>query len=659
MKERRQAGFTLVEMLVAVVIFLIIVFPFVTTYVVTGKLNQDALYMKRATDIIKLAGEDIRTWNDDILEVLSDRVDDGKLREWKYQKEWTIKHNVKDKDTGYIQLKEDSTSMYEIFRRALDGEENFKDNDLKITGTDWQKGMDIYFTVEKIQEETTQIGGDTTYQDVNVVNEVSEVDIRKGYDLSIRVEKERENVSDATSPIVDKIKISQNGKGIVKEMDNNGGRGYYLKVTLENGNSKYVLRKIPPEYVPLEKYTPTEKDGQEVRISFGGKDWLRVFEPTPGDVALMYAPKDLFLINKPFDVTGDVRFKRTNGWDNIASYLNDQFYNSLAYSTTDLNYTSRSWMKKHTWQIGPKDQEYNETVSEYVGLLKYSEIERIRPSVSQYLLNSCSGMTYTLTPASSTGMYLMSYDQVTPENVYSIYPMIYLDRDLYINNDGKLYESTDAVLKNGEIVGEGDEDEVTCEGSEVKVMVYFDNGLDEENLEGQYFEKVRLLVDVVDNRTNKTDSGLKIYTANNKKRGNYSWLEVRDVTRVMMEESNANSARFKVIDTLKVEEDANTQSTEWGSSTQNDSVKKAYITKEYQLNVWAEYMATDEHSYVNPNDYPDKSKLPKNKHEKLVLRVTTQKDKATFMYNGVEIDNIADIASIGLLNKMKDYYRVS
>lgn len=648
MRERKSAGFTLVEMLVAVAIFLVIVLPFLTTYIVTGKLNQDSFYMKRATDIIKFAGEDIKTWNDDILEVLSERVDGGKLREWKYQKNWTIEHAL----SGYSK---DKTSMYDIFRKALDGSEDFKDDSVKIEGTNWQKGMDIYFTVEKMQTET-KTGEVTTYADTNVVEEEADIDIRRGYDLTIRVEKEREDVSDSTSPLVDKIKISQKDRDVVTQTSNNGGRGYYLKVTLENNKSKYTLRKIPDEYIPLEKYKGEEK------ISFGGKEWLKVFEPTPGDVALMYAPReDSFMIKKPFDVTKDVRFDRNKGWDNISSYLNRQFYNSLAYSTVDLNYTSRSWIKKHTWQIGEAGQEENEQVSEYVGLLRHSEVGSIRNNVEQYLLDKCSSNTYTLTPASNSAMYLVSNEQVSPESIYNIYPVIYLDRDLYIKNDGGLYESTDAVLKNGEVVKIDGADEVTCGGSDVNVLVYFDNGLDEENLEGEYFEKVRLLVDVVDNRTNKTDDGLKIYTANNKKRNNYSWLEVRNVTRVMMEDSNAKSARFRIIDTIKVDEDANNEDTKWSEATKDASVKKAYITKEYEIRVWAEYMATDEHSYVNPDDYPDKSKLPKKKHEELVLRVINEKDGATFVYGdtGEEVDNIADITKIGLVDKMKDYYRIS
>ena len=142
-------------------------------------------------------------------------------------------------------------------------------------------------------------------------------------------------------------------------------------MTLENGKSKYTLRRIPSEYMPLEKYNPAEKNGEEMRILFGGRKWLRLFEPMPGDVALIYAPSLIFRLQQPFDVTGDVRFRRDNGWDNVSSYLNRQFYNSLAYSTISKDYTNRSWIKKHGWQIGPQNQEGSEKVSEYVGLLRY------------------------------------------------------------------------------------------------------------------------------------------------------------------------------------------------------------------------------------------------------------------------------------------------
>lgn len=645
MKKRSHGGFTLVDVLVAVAMFLVIVLPFLTMYLVTSKLNQDASYIKKATDVLKLAGEDIRTWNSDILEVLSDRVDGGKLREWKYQKDWEITHNVGD--DGHKELRKDKTSLYNIFRNALDGMENWKDEELSINGTEWQKGMDIYFTVEKIQTKTGS-GASATYDDNDIAKEEGDIDLRTGYDLSIRVEKEND---------VPKIKISERGRDVVIDASNNNGSGYYLNVTLENSKSKYTLRRVPNGYTPLEKYVGVNK------ISFGGKKWLKVFEPTPGDVALMYAPEDLFKIEQPFDVTGneEVRFNRDRGWDNIASYLNNQFYNSLAYSTVTRNYTSRSWINKHTWQVGDIGAEESDRVAEYVGLLRYSEIDTIRDNVSEYLLSSCAGRAYTLTPSSTSGVYLVSKDQVSANSICNVYPVIYLDRDLYIKDDNTLatlYESTDACLKNGDLV---DASSITCAGSTMKVLVYFANDLEESNLEGEYFEKVRLLIDVVDNRTNKTDDGLVIYTANNKRRNKYNWLEARNATRAMMESTSAKSARFKIIDTLKVNEDASTDELKWSDDTKDISIKKVYVGKEYEIRVWAEYMATDEHSNVNPDDYPDKRKLPKNKHEELVLRVTTSKDEPTFIRGdtGEEVDNILDIEEIGLVDKMRDYYRVS
>lgn len=657
MKKGNRDGFTLIEMLVTVTIFLVILFPFVTTYVVTGKINQDATYQKKATDVLKFAQEDIRTWDDDILETLSERIDSGvdkgKLRAWKYERDWNYTKVVNgEKETT-------KTSMYQILRDALDG----KNTDMNIEGSGWQKGMDVYFTVEKKQEKSGS-GSNVVYNDINVVNEEGSIDIRSGYDLSIRVVSDEEGTNIEGGKITgDMIKIIQRGKNVVSEQNNNSGSGYYLKVTLANSGAKYQLKKIPVRYIPLEKY-----DGEDT-ILFGGRKWLKVFSPTPGDVALMYAPEaDVFDINMPFDAnysTGEIEYKRTaGGWSNLASYLNGQFYNSLAYSTVDKYYSSRSWIKKHTWQIGGLGAESSKTTTEYIGLLRYNEIGNISSGVRDYLSDSCNDLTYTLTPVNGSAMYLVSGDQENPKVERKIYPVIYLDKELYLDvEDSKLYEQTDEVLKQGGIIkpyGDTGADEIICQGSTMKMLVYFDNDLGEANLEGDYFEKVKLLVDVVDNRSTKTDDGLQIYTVNNKKRNNYDWLEVVDATRTTYGEGSG-LARFKIIDSVKADVDAKTDATKWSDTgdNRNTSIKKVYRTKEYEVRVWAEYMATDEVSRVNPDDYVGKE-LPKNKHESLTLTVTVQKDDATFVYGSgkKEVDNMVDIYTNGFIEKLEKYYKI-
>ncbi|MBP5427640.1 MAG: type II secretion system protein [Clostridiales bacterium] len=618
-RRRTKSGFTLIEVLVAAVIFLLILFPFLSTYVISNKINQNAFYIKKATDVVKNAQDDICTWDEDILDVLSRRTSDDKTREWRYL------------DT------QDNESMYESFRNMLD-----KKEPLSINGKRFGDGMDIYFTVEK--------DGVYNYVESAVLDKEgykvdNTDDIRSGYDLYIRVGKNLDDLD----PYKNIIQIYQNSTnnskdGVVSYSTNNDGRGFYLKVTLNNdGTSNYTLREIPSEYKPLEK---SETDDN---IFFGGKKWLKVFRAMPGDVALMYAPDErVQYIQFPFDVEGKSLYKRedqSKTWGNLASYLNSTFYNSLAYSTTTKYYTSKSWIKKHKWCIGPEENEAGIVTKENVGLLRRSEVERIKSNVKTYLERSCDNETYTLTPTYEDGgsIYTVGGIVMSPKTELNIFPVIYLDKDLYLKDDGRLFDGTREELKNGNIVRPNNGDDSVLCGNNVRVMIYFDKDLEETNLEGKYFEKLRLLVDVVDNRSVTTDDGLIVYTVNNKKRDNYNWLNITDATRVF--DKATNTARFKVLENIDVNYDSNKDTTKDDYSTnwtknKDVVIKKAFKVKGYKINVWAEYMSTDSYRYDNKF---------KDKHEELELYINKEKDNPTFDYSKdsgssfKETDNIIDI----------------
>lgn len=584
MNRKRELGMTLVEVIVAMLIFLIIVFPFLTSYILSDKMNKQSYYMKRAIEVVDMAGNDIATWDYDILETICQKDDDKK--EWKYLNT------------------EGGLSMYQAFRQLLDDDAK---NTVDINGKPWGDNLDVYFKVEKEEEE-------------NVVD--TEVDdLRNGYDLFIRVE--------------DKIKMtykqsSTSGDTTITENTNNNGRGYYIKVTLEN-NGKYSLNvnRIPENYIPLEKVALGEN------ILFGGLEWEKLFSPSSGDVALIYSPKkSVYELELPFDIKeGSPRFKRgnqDNTWGNIASYLNNEFYNSFAYNTYDgENYkTDKNWIKKHVWNIGEKENDMSETTIENVGLLSYNELDMIENQ-----LKSSLGNSYTLTPV---GNYVrtVSGNQVLPTTYLKVYPVIYLDKNLYCYKDGsdcKLYDSTNSKLKNGSNILQ-----LNGNGEMAKIMIYFDKSLKETNLEGKYFEKLRLLVEVEDKRSSQSNDGLMIYTINNKNVGNYSWLNINDATRRIGESTNFHG--FKLVDSIYLDKDSKKVN---GS---DNNLKKVFKVSGYKVTVWAEYLAPDEYRGIG-NEYM-------KKHEKLEIHINKEKDRPTFMYklltdsNYKETDNIRDVDNI-------------
>ena len=76
MNRKNEAGFTIVEVILAMVIALVIVFPFMTSYILSTKINTNADFMKRATDAVEIAQKDISTWDDDVLESISSTYDE-------------------------------------------------------------------------------------------------------------------------------------------------------------------------------------------------------------------------------------------------------------------------------------------------------------------------------------------------------------------------------------------------------------------------------------------------------------------------------------------------------------------------------------------------------------------------------------------------------
>ena len=196
MNKKSEAGFSLIEVIVALVILMVIVFPFMTSYTVSTKLNAQSDLMKRATDAVELAQKDIRTWDEDVLEALA-----NSNKEWAYL-------NTKNNDT-----------LYSAFRRLLDDNTIIS---LDNPGEPWGEGLDVKFKVEK-DLDYEDVTNQTAITDLASLKNVENDDFRKGYNLYIRVAK-------------DGIKF-YNDSTIVTNTNNNDGRGYYMDITLGNASS--------------------------------------------------------------------------------------------------------------------------------------------------------------------------------------------------------------------------------------------------------------------------------------------------------------------------------------------------------------------------------------------------------------------------------------
>ena len=588
MNRKRELGFTLVEVLIAMVIFLIIVFPFLSSYIVSERMNRQSFYMKRAIEAVDMAGNDISTWDQDILETICQKDDDKK--EWKYLNT------------------EGGLSMYQAFRKLLDDDTV---DTLDINGKQWGDNLDVYFKVEEDNGEN--------------ISEDESDELRSDYDLRIRVEDKIRMIYKASA--------SSNDTTVTENTDNNGS-GYYLKVTLDNnGKYSFVVRRIPDDYKPLEKIDLGNK------ILFGGRRWEKLFKASAGDVALIYAPEnESYELQLPFDISDSTpRFKRGNQdstWGNIASYLNNEFYNSLVYSTYEgENYnTNRNWIKKHTWNIGERDNDTLETTVENVGLLSYNELSFVENQIESRLGNS-----YTLTPQGNL-VRTVSGNTVLPTTYLNVYPVIYLDKDLYCDTSDleyKLYDGTSDKLKSGTKIVE-----FTVSGDTPKALIYFDKNLKATNLEGEYFEKLRLLVEVEDKRTSSSSDGLTIYTINNRNVGNYSWLSINDATRKFLGDDNLKG--FRLIDSIYLENDSK-------KANSDSNLKKVFIVNGYKVTVWAEYMAPDEYRYNK--DSGTVSEYMKEQ-ERLEIHINKEKDRPTFWYKSKdeteykETNNIRDVKDI-------------
>lgn len=588
MNRKNNGGFTLVEVLAAMLIFLVIVFPFLSAYIMSGKMNRQSFYMKRAVEVVDMAGNDISNWDYDILETICQK-DDNKV-EWKYLN-----------TTGEL-------SMYEAFRQLLDDDDK---EEIDIKGKAWGDNLDIYFKVEK-------------EDDTNNFQTVEDDELRGDYNFILRVEQ-------------DGMRIIGNSESYDTNYNNNDGRGYYLKVTLNNGSYSCKFREIPNDYMPLEKIN------DDNRILFGGKEWKKLFLSSPGDVALIYCPSEAYQLEFPFDTEGNTVFRRGSqeeSWGNIASYLNNEFYNSLIYNTNDRgeNYkTSKEWIKKHVWNIGDVNNEVSDQTTEYVGLLSYSELSMIKSSVSAYLYDEDMD-SYTLTPSSIGTNIKTLRGEASPTTILRVNPVIYLDKNLYCCDDEenyRLYDCTSKELKEGSVINTTDGNK-----SQMKMMIYFDKSLSEDN--SDFFEKLRLLVDVEDNRSTKTNDGLVIYTINNKKVGNYSWLNVIDATR-RLGTDNGDYRGFRLIDSVYLDKDYK----EYKKDNEDTNLRKVFSVNGYKVTVWAEYLNPDEYRGSEENEYL-------NEHEKLEIHINKEKDRPTFEYKKItdtddkynEVDNIRDTSEI-------------
>ena len=196
MNKKSEAGFSLIEVIVALVILMVIVFPFMTSNTFSTKLNAQSDLMKRATDAVELAQKDIRTWDEDVLEALA-----NSNKEWAYL-------NTKNNDT-----------LYSAFRRLLDDNTIIS---LDNPGEPWGEGLDVKFKVEK-DLDYEDVTNQTAITDLASLKNVENDDFRKGYNLYIRVAK-------------DGIKF-YNDSTIVTNTNNNDGRGYYMDITLGNASS--------------------------------------------------------------------------------------------------------------------------------------------------------------------------------------------------------------------------------------------------------------------------------------------------------------------------------------------------------------------------------------------------------------------------------------
>ena len=690
MNRKNEAGFTIVEVILAMVIALVIVFPFMTSYILSTKINTNADFMKRATDAVEIAQKDISTWDDDVLESISSTYDEDvvvtflksltgaeikNLRDTlrtsdfeALQGTWTTENiNTLQNDTNTTILKnlitnanknalvafayridtttlttlartknysiekewsylntKNTESMYSAFRKLLDGVVA----NIDIPGEAWGQGLDVKFKVEK----------DLDYEDVTNKNTNTDLaslkkveggnssdpniykrgfDYRNGYDLYIRVKKDGiEFENSSGKKIVKKNNLGNLVDGNSNPVDDDAG--YYLSIDLASGSTSYNLRRIPSTYKVLEKWNATAND----KIMFGGIEWVKIFTPTAGDVALMYYPRGLEFIKKAFDVSGTTtpRFKRdesTNSWANIAAYLNEDFYNSLTYNEYaggENYYSNKKWLKKHTWLTGETSNLSATTAYEYIGLLNANETSKLKTDIKS--ANWFSGRNvYTLTPnGSNVYVYSGTLQNSNPATEQYIFPIIYLDKDLYCKvhpgNSGyyMLYEPQDTKLRDAVVSSGTSILSKSGASKELGVLVQFDDDLTEKNLKGDYFEKIRLLVNVNYNSgVTKDVNRVVIYTVNNRNVGNYSWLNL----------INANkTTEFKVVDSAYMEEEFdNTYSI-------NDSVKRIFKVNGYKITAWAEYMAADE--------YRGTPTAKKNIHEKLTLYINKEKEIPTF-----------------------------
>ncbi len=158
-------------------------------------------------------------------------------------------------------------------------------------------------------------------------------------------------------------------------------------------------------------------------IHFGGKEWL-VLEPSTGYILSKYYEGP-----RVFDTGNNPTFDPSNP-NNIAYWLNNEYYNSLA---------NNEWIESKDWTVGNDDNESARSVSAHVGLISKSEYGTYES------LFSYRAFFWTRTPIVEWGWNYVSlgkYAAGKPNEIYSPRPALYLKSGLYLTPGGHVTDAS-------------------------------------------------------------------------------------------------------------------------------------------------------------------------------------------------------------------------